>query len=209
MQRCFSYSKLAAAPVVGWSLPGQLLQSSRELLTKVTVLAIDLDRGFGSLMHVLLALGCVGVLRIAELNKEFAEVTQAAFPQSVHLECVHKLDPETFEEVLSRRSLVRGGSSCRSDTVRSTDVTDLAFLLNQVDTLVKFVSGFKSRWKNGCGRNRVSPDRDRNTCFIDVELSPSGGQCGRLRFGVQTVVDECRCVLAATPFDRFFCKVLC
>ena len=55
----------------------------------------------------------------------------------------------------------------------------------------------------------VSVPTDRITCFINVELSPSGGQCGRFRFGVQTAVDCCRCVLAATLFDRFFCKVLC
>ena len=41
---------------------------------------IDLCSGFGSLLHVLLALGCRCVAVCVEHNKEFAEVAQAAFP---------------------------------------------------------------------------------------------------------------------------------
>ena len=87
-----------------WSLPGPLFQSSWNAPTRVTLLLIDLCSSFGSLLHVLLALGCRCVAVCVEHNEEFAEVAQASFPQSVHLEFVDKLDPEAFVGVLSRRS---------------------------------------------------------------------------------------------------------
>ena len=113
----------------------------------MTVLVIDLCSGFGSLLHVLFALGCRCLAVCVEHNKKFVEGAQASFPQSVNQEFVDKLDPQAFVGVLSRRSfnlvLVRRGSSCQSDTVRSTDVTDLAVLSNQLDFLLNLVSGSK------------------------------------------------------------------
>ena len=118
--RCgqFSHSRLAAAPVVQWSLPGPLFQSSWNPPAHVTVLLIDFCNGFGSLLHFLLALRCRCAAVCVEHNKEFAEVAQASFPQSVHLKCVGKLDPEAFVGVLARRS-----SWCSSGEVRRVKAT--------------------------------------------------------------------------------------
>ena len=52
------------------------------------------DRPLQSPLHVLLSMGCRCVAVCVERNKEFAEVAQASFPQSVHLKFVAKLDPE-------------------------------------------------------------------------------------------------------------------
>ena len=117
--RDFFIFQIGSRPSCGLVLPGQLLQSSRELPTKVAVLAMDLDSGFGSFIHVLLAFMCVGVLRIAEHNKEFAEVTQAAFPQSVHLECVHKLGRKRSRKC----SRADPSICCSSGEVRRVEAT--------------------------------------------------------------------------------------
>ena len=70
------------------AIPGQ----KRPAVTKFnpptheTVLVMDLSSGLGSLLHVLLVCRCVAVC--VEHNKGLAEVAQASFPQSVHLEFV-------------------------------------------------------------------------------------------------------------------------
>ena len=91
--------------------------------------------------------------------------------------------------------LVRGSSSCQSDTVRSTDVTGAS--IKSVGLYGKF-----NVLPSVCSWTKPRQSRQKSLHIIHLcWIVASGGQSGRLWLGVpaQTAVGECRCVLAALP----------
>ena len=99
--------------------------------------------------------------------------------KTVHVEFADKLDPEAVSEcsldpLIS--VLVRGGSSCQSDTVRSTDVTNLALLSDQLDILLNLLSWLKSLLKNECAPIGVFLDE---TASLPTEVGLVRAVAGR------------------------------
>ena len=80
--------------VVAWSAVSKFMESADTCY----VAGVDLCKGFGSLLHILLALGC----RCVAVCVERCPSSLSAI--SANLEFVDKLDPEAFVGVLSRRS---------------------------------------------------------------------------------------------------------